>query len=171
MIQQRSIIMSDLYGAQTACRVARISQRCLDYWVTTELLAPHSVYQGESRTFFLFSFRELVQLRAISAFRKAGLSLQKIRSAIQKLRSRGQAEWQAGWLVTDGNHAYFAHNPATLEALTGSGSGQLAFSVLALGDTNREVKAKLVALEAQPFDPEQQRGRIVRFSRTASQGG
>jgi DNA-binding transcriptional MerR regulator len=163
--------MLELYSAQVACRVADISQRKLDYWIATGLLVPHSRYQSESRSLFLFSFRELVQLRAISAFRRAGLPLQKIRSAVRKMTSRGMAEWQSCWLVTDGKNAYLAHNPTTLESLTGSRSGQLAFSVLALQDAHRDVEAQLVALRAEPYAPSQARGRIVRFARSGAKGG
>lgn len=137
--------MADLYRAQVACRVGAITPRTLDYWVTTALITPHSVYRGpgQLRDFFLFSFRELVQIRVVSALREAGLSLRRIRSALEALEARSGSDWQRAWLVTDAKRAYLVLDPATLETVGGDTSGQLAFAAVAMSKTHDEVSARL----------------------------
>ena len=160
--------MEQLYTAQTACKVAGISQRCLDYWITTKLISPHSDYKAAGRKLFLFGFRELVQLRVVSAFRRAGLSLQKIRTAIEAVRKTSGKDWQACWLVTDGKNAYVANSSTSLETISGPRSGQMAFSILALGPTQKEVQNKLTKMRVTAFGPKRARGQVMRRRRVAS---
>lgn len=161
--------MLSLYRAQAACRVARISARTLDYWVTTGLVRPASVYRGpqQRRDFFLFGVRELIQLRVISALRRTGLSLQRIRDAVQALEARTELEWEKSCLIADSKRAYLIHDSGTLEALSGDQRGQLAFAVVALGPAEREVLERLARGDIKPFPSSHHRGQVIPFRSVA----
>ncbi len=155
-----------LYPARVACRVARISARNLDYWVTTRLVSPHSIYRGPNarREFFLFSFGELVQLRVIAALRRTGVSLQKIREALIAVKERAGTEWHALWLLSDGANIHIVRQTEILETLTGEHKGQLAFALVAMGSVSSEVQGALLRLDAVEFDGTKLPGKVHRFA-------
>ena len=161
--------MDELFKAQVACRVAKISARTLDYWVTTGLVDPHSTYQSKAarRDFFLFSFHELLQLRVIAALRASGISLQRIRDVVAKLRELRGESWQKAWLITQGKTVYVAHDPRTLEELGAASPGQLSFAAIAIEFAEHDVRHRLQVLEAQPMDFSRLEGAVTKFKRVA----
>lgn len=161
------ILETDLYRAQTACFVAEITPRSLDYWVTKGVIKPHAVYRGpeERRDFFLFSFRELLQLRIISTLRRAGLSPSRLRLAIDALRAQSGDAWHHSWLIAEATRVYVVHSPTTLEEIgTRSRAGQLAFAALAIDGASQAVTDRLARISPKPFVPGS-RGKILPFVR------
>jgi DNA-binding transcriptional MerR regulator len=154
-----------LYRSRVACQLARISQRTLDYWVETRLVRPRSVYRGpnQRRDFFLFGFEELLRLQIISALRRTGLSLQRVRAAVATLDARGEAAWKDAWLVADAEHAYLVHEPQTLETLTGKHAGQLAFTIVAVGTLEGALGERLARADIRPFPLPHHRGSVLPF--------
>jgi DNA-binding transcriptional MerR regulator len=71
------------------CRVVGITYRQLDYWATTGLVEPSvrdAVGSGSQR---LYSFEDIVTLKVVKRLLDAGVSLQRIRKAIEYVRDRG----------------------------------------------------------------------------------
>ena len=138
----------------------------LDYWITTEVVRPSHRYRAPSqkREIFLFSFENLVQIKAIKALRSAGLSLQKVRDALQELQRGDAGANYHSWLVTDGKMAYIRRNDMKLESLSRPNRGQLAFAVVAVGEAHRQVKEKIARIGAVPFDATTLRGNVEPFA-------
>lgn len=146
----------------------------LDYWVTSGLITPSHTYRGpnEKRVFFLFSYSELVQIRIVRSLRATGLSLQKIRAALDVLRKRrgSSDDWQKAWLVTDGKNAFLADDATHMETLTGASSGQLAFAVVPMAKTDRYVALKLKKTGSQQFSIGARKGKVAEYDSSASLG-
>ena len=104
------------FTAAQAARVTGCSISQVRYWSRIGLVAPDGPY----------SFRHLVALRLVRSLLGAGLSLQRIRKAVEFLEATG--EDLAGLrLVTDGSKVLACHDDGeVLDALRG---GQLALFV------------------------------------------
>lgn len=90
----------------------------------------------------LYSFRDLVALRAIRSLLEGGMSLQRVRRAIQFLRKKAALEEQlsAVKLLTDGR-TIFHVSRSERELLDALKQGQLAFFV-AIDDAVARVDAR-----------------------------
>src|SRR5438552_12817660 len=64
-------------------RIVGISYRQLDYWARTELVTPSIRDAKGSGTQRLYSFQDLVALRVIKRLLDAGVSLQRVRKAVE----------------------------------------------------------------------------------------
>ena len=80
------------YRVPEVCRVVDISYRQLDYWARTELVTPSIRDAGGSGTQRLYSLRDLMLLKVIKRLIDTGISLQKIRAAVEFLRESLQEE-------------------------------------------------------------------------------
>src|SRR5438874_10923831 len=94
------------YRVPEVCRVVGISYRQLDYWARTGLVTPSVRDAGGSRTQRLYSFQDLVQLRVIKKLLDAGVSLQRIRNAIDYLSENMKRQPQGITLMSDGVSIY-----------------------------------------------------------------
>jgi RNA polymerase sigma factor (sigma-70 family) len=73
------------YRVPEVCRIIGISYRQLDYWARTELVRPSIQDAQGSGTQRLYSFQDLVELRVIKKLLDAGVSLQRVRKAVDRL--------------------------------------------------------------------------------------
>jgi len=76
------------YRAPQVCKLAGITYRQLDYWDRTDLLQPSLIAAQGSGTQRLYSFSDLVRLRVIKGLLDTGLSLNRIRQAVEWLREQ-----------------------------------------------------------------------------------
>jgi len=74
------------YNARTACRLTGVTYRQLDYWDKTHFIKPSVSEAGGTGTVRLYSFPDLVQLRVARPLKDQGVSLQKIRKAVNYLK-------------------------------------------------------------------------------------
>lgn len=137
----------ELYKAEVPRALWGISQRCIDYWVTTGLIQPSRVAESpRGRRVFFFSFQELLLIRTIKALRGAGISLQRIREVVRWLRSQGESPCERAWLVTDGRSIFqLTDDIGTLRSLEPDERGQLAFAVVRTSPFKSELEAGLAA--------------------------
>ena len=70
------------YRGPTACNAAGITYRQLDYWARTGLVEPTVRGATGSGTQRLYSFRDILMLKVVKRLLDAGISLQKIRTAV-----------------------------------------------------------------------------------------
>ena len=134
------------YRGPTACSVAGITYRQLDYWARTGLVEPTVREASGSGTSRLYSFRDILVLRVVKGLLDAGVSLPNIRTAISTLRERGVADLAEITLMSDGTTVYEC--TSTDEILDLLKRGQGVFGI-AVGRHIGEVEGTLAALPSE----------------------
>ena len=134
------------YRGPTACNVAGITYRQLDYWARTGLVEPTVREASGSGTSRLYSFRDILVLRVVKGLLDAGVSLPNIRTAISTLRERGVADLAEITLMSDGTTVYEC--TSTDEILDLLKRGQGVFGI-AVGRHIGEVEGTLAALPSE----------------------
>ena len=110
------------------CRIVGITYRQLDYWARTELVTPSIRDAHGSGSQRLYSFQDLVTLRVIKRLLDAGVSLQRVRSAVEYLQDLGEAA-SGVTLFSDGKGVYQAHSKEAVIDLLKKGQGVFAIAV------------------------------------------
>ena len=139
----------DGYRAPQVCKVVGISYRQLDYWARTDLLKPSLREAEGSGTQRLYSFTDLVQLRVIKRLLDTGISLAKIRKAVEWLRSEMQRDHplEDSTLLSDGIDIWTSDNSdETQEYLMDIlRRGQGVFAI-AVGQVQRDLEGESLEL-------------------------
>jgi len=117
------------YRVPEVCKLVGISYRQLDYWARTELVTPSVRDAGGSGTQRLYSFQDLVVLRVIKKLLDTGVSLQRIRKAVDYLHGHLKAEPSGVTLMSDGNRIYAAQSPEEIVDLLQKGQGVFAIAL------------------------------------------
>lgn len=130
------------YRAPQVCGLVDITYRQLDYWARTDLLRPSLQTARGSGSQRLYSFSDIVQLKVIKRLLDAGMSLKKIRSAVQILReqlakSRPLADVT---LLSDGQTIYAAHSADEVVDVFRRGQGVFG---IAVGPVQAELEGDL----------------------------
>ena len=116
------------YRAPQVKDIVGISYRQLDYWARTDLVRPSIRDAGGSGTQRLYSFRDLLSLRVVKQLLDAGVSLQKVRQAVEAI---GDLDEQPEGLniMSDGKHIYAASSPEEVFDVLQKGQGVFAIAV------------------------------------------
>ena len=119
------------YRAPQVCTVVGITYRQLDYWARTGLLQPSLAEARGSGTQRLYSFGDIVQLRVVKRLLDAGMSLKKIRSAMDILRNRLNSDQPLAdvTLLSDGITIYAAHSADEVVDVFRRGQGVFGIAV------------------------------------------
>jgi DNA-binding transcriptional MerR regulator len=137
------------YRGPQVCKIVGISYRQLDYWTTTGLIVP-SVRNAEgSGSQRLYSFEDIVQLKVIKSLLDTGVSLQRIRSAIQFVRDRGLSLRHIT-LLSDGKTVYALDDQREIIDLIRQGQGVFA---IAVEPVYAELEAEVAHLPAERATP------------------
>ncbi|MCK9374990.1 MAG: MerR family transcriptional regulator [Syntrophobacterales bacterium] len=129
--------IKETFGKKTVEALTELTYRQIDYWATTGVVIPSvpAAGKGSRRE---YSFKDLVALRVAKKLKKDGISLQKIRKALDWLRKQDEfkdlrqplAELR---FVTDGETLFVTDLERDREKIIDAlKQGQLVFSV-ALG--------------------------------------
>lgn len=110
------------------CRIVGITYRQLDYWARTELVTPSIRDASGSGSQRLYSFQDLVTLRVIKSLLDTGVSLQRVRRAVEHLQTMEQPLTEVT-LMSDGQGVYEAHSPEAVVDLLRQGQGVFAIAV------------------------------------------
>jgi DNA-binding transcriptional MerR regulator len=116
------------YRVPDVCRIIGISYRQLDYWARTELVRPSIQDAQGSGTQRLYSFQDLVELRVIKKLLDAGVSLQRVRKAVEYLQ-HSKTPASGVTLMSDGNRIYAVDSPEAVIDLLSKGQGVFAIAV------------------------------------------
>jgi DNA-binding transcriptional MerR regulator len=116
------------YRVPEVCRIVGITYRQLDYWARTELVTPSIRDATGSGSQRLYSFEDLVSLRVIKSLLDTGVSLQRVRKAVEHLRTMRRPV-TAVTLVSDGRGVYEADSPEAVVDLVRQGQGVFAIAV------------------------------------------
>jgi len=119
------------YRAPQVCTVVGITYRQLDYWARTGLLQPSLAEARGSGTQRLYSFGDIVQLRVVKRLLDAGMSLKKIRSAMDILRNQLNSDQPLAdvTLLSDGITIYAAHSADEVVDVFRRGQGVFGIAV------------------------------------------
>jgi len=137
----------DGYPGRVACKLVGITYRQLDYWARTDLLRPSVQDAAGSGTQRLYSFTDILQLKVVKRLLDTGVSLQRIRGAVDYLRKELEpgASLADVTLFADGSSIYFCRSDRELIDLVRRGQG--VFGV-ALGTIDSELRGELRSLDA-----------------------
>jgi DNA-binding transcriptional MerR regulator len=133
------------YRGPAVCKIVGISYRQLDYWTTTGLVVP-SVRDAEgSGSQRLYSFEDIVRLKVIKSLLDTGVSLQRIRMAIEFIRDRGLSLRNIT-LLSDGSTVYALDDQREIIDLIQRGQGVFA---IAVDPVYEELEAEITGLPAE----------------------
>jgi len=137
------------FRGPTACRVAGISYRQLDYWARTGLVEPSVQNASGSGTHRLYSFRDILVLKVVKRLLDTGVSLQQIRAAATHLHERGVDDLSQITLMSDGESVYeFTSSDDVIDLVQ---RGQGVFGI-ALGSVWREIEGSIAELPAESLE-------------------
>src|SRR3970040_8838 len=139
------------YRAPQVCKLVGITYRQLDYWARTHLIVP-TLHQphgpGHQR---LYRFTDVRQLKCIKNLLDAGMSLKKIRSAVEILRAEMDSDQPLAdvTLLSDGQTIYAAHSDQEVVDVLRRGQG--VFSI-AIGPVQDQVEGAILQLFPEESD-------------------
>ncbi|ACZ30764.1 transcriptional regulator, MerR family [Xylanimonas cellulosilytica DSM 15894] len=134
------------YRGPTACRVAGITYRQLDYWARTGLVEPSIRPATGSGTHRLYSFRDILVLKIVKRLLNTGVSLQQIRTAVTHLRERGVDDLAQITLMSDGASVYECMSADEVVDLVQGGQGVFG---IAVGRVWREIEGTLAQMPTE----------------------
>jgi DNA-binding transcriptional MerR regulator len=138
------------YRGPTACTVAGITYRQLDYWARTGLVEPSVRPAAGSGSQRLYSFRDILLLKVVKRLLDTGVSLQNIRLAVNHLLETGAADLTGVTLMSDGTTVYACTSPDEVVDLVQGGQGVFG---IAVGRVVTEVEGSLAELPAERAEP------------------
>jgi DNA-binding transcriptional MerR regulator len=143
------VVTIDGYRAPQVCNLVGISYRQLDYWARTSLILPSIQTARGSGTQRLYSFTDVVQLKVVKRLLDAGMSLKRIRSAMEILREqlRSEAPLSDVTLLSDGTTIYAAHSPDEVVDVFRRGQGVFG---IAVGPVQAELEGEIHRLFPEP---------------------
>jgi DNA-binding transcriptional MerR regulator len=136
------------YRGTSVTKIVGITYRQLDYWARTGLVEPSVRKATGSGTQRLYSFDDVVRLRVVKRLLDTGVSLQKVRRAVDELRARGRSLADAT-LVSHGDSVYLLDDDAELVDLLKRGQGVFA---IALGPVIDELEGEVAAFPRERID-------------------
>lgn len=125
------------------CKAVGITYRQLDYWARTGLVRPSVRDASGSGSQRLYSFADVVQLRVVKRLIDTGVSLPKVRKAIEYVRDHLNVSLEDVILVSDG-HSIYAHKSPD-EVLDLLQQGQAVFGI-AVGKVYEELQGTIAEL-------------------------
>ena len=119
------------FRAPNVCNLVGITYRQLDYWARTKLITPSIQAAHGSGSQRLYSFTDVIQLKVIKRLLDAGMSLKKIRQAMEILREQLRSEQPLGdvTLLSDGQTIFAAHSADEVVDVFRKGQGVFGIAV------------------------------------------
>lgn len=130
------------FRAPQVCKVVNITYRQLDYWARTDLLTPSLQDAHGSGSQRLYAFSDVVQLKVIKRLLDAGMSLKRIRQAMEILREEMQSDNPLAdvTLLSDGATIYAAKSPDEVVDVFRRGQGVFG---IAIGPVQAELEGEI----------------------------
>jgi len=136
------------FRAPQVCNLVGITYRQLDYWARTGLLQPTLKTAKGSGSQRLYGFSDVVQLKVVKRLLDAGMSLKKIRQAVEILRIQLQSDrpLRDVTLLSDGQTIYAAESSQEVVDVFRRGQGVFG---IAIGPVQEELEGEVHALWAE----------------------
>ena len=138
------------FNSKAVSKITGLSFRQIDYWDSTHFIKPSVSEATGYGSVRLYSFNDLIQLRVAKTLMDKGISIQKIRKAINYLKKnmpeikKPLSELK---FLTDGE-TIFVLTKDKKEIIDTLKSGQLVFSI-ALGEIVEGLKGEIIALQRE----------------------
>ncbi|MDY5584919.1 MAG: MerR family transcriptional regulator [Arcanobacterium sp.] len=139
------------YRAPAVCKVVGITYRQLDHWDRTGFVSPTIRRATGSGSQRLYSFRDILVLRAVKRLIDAGVSVHQARNAMQQVAEYGIEELSAVTFMSDGASVYLCTSDDEVIDLINGGQGVFG---IALGRVWREVEGSLSEIPAEQGTPQ-----------------
>ncbi len=133
------------FRGPTVCKIVGISYRQLDYWARTGLVEPSYRRAEGSGTQRLYSFDDVVRIKVVKRLLDTGVSLQKVRLAVDELRRTGGSLAEST-LISDGTSVYALDDDQQLLDLLRKGQGVFA---LAIDPVVEELRGEVTAFPTE----------------------
>ena len=117
------------YRGPSACQIAGITYRQLDYWARTSLVVPSIRSAAGSGSQRLYSFKDILVLKIVKRLLDTGISLHNIRVAVDHLRQRGVRDLANITLFSDGTTVYECTSAEEVVDLLQGGQGVFGIAV------------------------------------------
>ena len=134
----------DAFTGRRAAEIVGITYRQLDYWARTDLVRPSLRDASGSGTRRLYSYRDLLELRAIKTLLDAGIRLESVRQVFTYLRDQLGEDVTSANLVIQGSRSVLVQSDGELVDLLREGQGVL--NILPMGAVKSEVDARILEL-------------------------
>ncbi len=136
----------DGYSGHRAAEIVGITYRQLDYWARTDLIRPSLADARGSGTRRRYSYRDLLQLRAIKALLDAGIRLQLIRDVFEYLEDQLDEDVTQVNLVIQGTSVMVRRGEDEIVDLLRNGQGPI--NILPLAGVKGDLDTKIVELHS-----------------------
>ena len=137
------------YRVPSACQIAGITYRQLDYWARTGLVVPSIRGAAGSGSQRLYSFKDILVLKIVKRLLDTGISLQNIRIAVDHLRGRGVHDLARITLFSDGTTVYECTSAEEVVDLLQGGQGVFG---IAVSGAMRELTGAIANFPAERAD-------------------
>lgn len=140
------------FRAPQVCKLVNITYRQLDYWARTDLLTPSLQDAHGSGSQRLYAFPDVVQLKVIKRLLDAGMSLKRIRQAMDILREQMQSDNPLAdvTLLSDGATIYAAKSADEIVDVFRRGQGVFG---IAVGPVQEELEGEIHRLFGDDLIP------------------
>jgi DNA-binding transcriptional MerR regulator len=132
------------FSGKQAAEIVGITYRQLDYWARTDLVRPSLADAHGSGSRRLYSYRNLLELKAIKTLLDAGIKLESVREVFRYLRENLGEDVTTVNLVISGKGSVLVRSGEEIIDLLRRGQGVL--NILPLGGVEDEVRAKIIEL-------------------------
>jgi DNA-binding transcriptional MerR regulator len=132
------------YSARRSAEIVGITYRQLDYWARTELVRPslHDAEGSGSRR--LYSYRDLLELKAIKTLLDAGIRLERVRKVFEFLQDTLDEDVARVNLVISGDSVLVRRSEGEIIDLLRKGQGVL--NILPLAGVKEDLDATIIDL-------------------------
>jgi DNA-binding transcriptional MerR regulator len=134
----------DGFSGKQAAEVVGITYRQLDYWARTNLVRPALADAAGSGSRRLYSYRNLLELKAIKTLLDAGIRLESVREVFRYLHDNLGEDVTTVNLVISGKSSVLVRSGEEIVDILRQGQGVL--NILPLAGVQDEVRAKIVEL-------------------------
>jgi DNA-binding transcriptional MerR regulator len=135
------------FSGTKAAQVVGISYRQLDYWARTDLVTPSLAPATGSGSRRAYSYRDLLELKAIKNLLDAGIKLEAVRDVFAYLRQELQEDVASATIVIDGAQVLVCEGDQWIDAMR---NGQGVLNVLPLASVKSQIDAAIVELRPEP---------------------
>lgn len=148
-----SSVITEGFRAPQVCELVGITYRQLDYWARTGLIKPSLREASGSGSQRLYSFQDVVQLKVVKRLLDAGMSLKKIRKAMEILRREIDSDdpLRDVTLLSDGTTIYAARSATEVMDVLRRGQGVFG---IAVGPVQKELEGEIRELFPATSVPE-----------------
>ena len=132
------------YPGKRAAEIAGITYRQLDYWARTDLVRPSLARATGSGSRRRYSYRDLLELRAVKSLLDAGIRLELVREVFTYLTQHLDEDLAQVNLVIQGTSVIVRRGNEEIVDLLRDGQGVL--NILPLAGVKADLDAKIVEL-------------------------